>query len=159
MHSYDVTHRIGHSAAEMFNLVADVEKYPLYLPLCEALSVTKRERRDDGTELLIARMTVGYRLVRESLTTQVILNAPERLILVEYLDGPFSFLENRWRFTPVGEAACDIAFHIRYTFRSRMLERLMGGLFGKAVRRYTAAFEARADQVYGPPAGPAEPIG
>jgi len=83
---------------------------------------------------------------------------PDRLILVEYLDGPFSFLENRWRFTPLTDTSCDIHFFIRYSFRSRMLERLMGGLFAKAVRKYTEAFEERADKVFGPPSMKPRPI-
>lgn len=148
MHSYEVTHRAPHSAGNMFELVADVEQYPQYLPLCEALHIIRREERD-GKEVLIAKMVVGYKLIRESLTTEVILDRQANEILVEYLDGPFSFLENRWQFKAVGEKACEIDFYIRYNFRSRMLERVMGGLFAKAVRRYTDAFDARANQVYG----------
>jgi coenzyme Q-binding protein COQ10 len=71
-------------------------------------------------------------------------------ILVEYLDGPFTFLENRWRFQPTGANASEVAFYIAYAFRSRLFERLVGGLFARAVERYTSAFEARADAVYGP---------
>jgi coenzyme Q-binding protein COQ10 len=71
-------------------------------------------------------------------------------ILVEYLDGPFTFLENRWHFHPDGAGACEVAFYIAYAFRSRLFERLVGGLFARAVQKYTAAFEARADAVYGP---------
>jgi coenzyme Q-binding protein COQ10 len=158
MHSYEVTHRVGHSARNMFNLVADIEQYPDYLPLCESLRITRSEERDHK-RVLIARMEVGYKLIRESLTTEVVLDPAERLILVEYLDGPFSFLENRWRFTPLTDTSCDIHFFIRYSFRSRMLERLMGGLFAKAVRKYTEAFEERADKVYGPPSMKPRSIG
>ena len=150
MHTYEVTHRVGHSARNMFDLVADIEKYPGYLPLCEDLKIVRREERD-GKQVLSAKMQVGYKLIRESRTTEVVLDPAERLILVEYLDGPFSFLQNRWHFKPLTDTSCDIHFYIRYSFRSRMLERLMGGLFAKAVRKYTEAFEERADKVYGPP--------
>lgn len=148
MHIFETRHAIALSADDMFRLVADVESYPKFLPLCEALKLKRRERRD-GKEVLIATMTVGYRLVRESFTTEVILDAEARTIVVHYLDGPFAFLENRWSFRPLTPKSCEVDFYIAYSFRSRLLERLMGGLFDKAVRKYTDAFEARADAIYG----------
>ena len=148
MHVYETKHPVAHSADDMFKLVADVESYPKFLPLCEALKLKRRERRN-CKEVLIATMTVGYKLIRESFTTEVILDADARSILVHYLDGPFSFLENRWIFRPITPQSCEIDFYIAYGFRSRLLERLMGGLFDRAVRKYTDAFEARADAVYG----------
>ncbi len=148
MHVYETKHPVAHSADDMFKLVADVELYPKFLPLCEALKLKRRERRD-GKDVLIATMTVGYKLIRESFTTEVILDANARTIVVHYLDGPFSFLENRWIFRPLTPQACEIDFYIAYSFRSRLLERLMGGLFDRAVRKYTDAFETRADTIYG----------
>jgi coenzyme Q-binding protein COQ10 len=148
MHVYEITHSIAHSADDMFALVARVEDYPKFLPLCEALEVKRRETHN-GTEVIVATMTVGYGMVQESFTTKVHLDRAARTILVEYLDGPFTFLENRWRFQPNGSQTCEVAFYIAYAFRSRLFERLVGGLFGKGVKRYTAAFEARADAVYG----------
>ena len=148
MHVYEIKHTVAHSADDMFRLVADVESYPKFLPLCEALKLKRRETRD-GKEVLIATMVVGYKLIRESFTTEVILDAEARSIVVHYLDGPFSYLENRWSFRPLTSKACEIDFYIAYSFRSRLLERLMGGLFDKAVRRYTIAFEERADAIYG----------
>lgn len=148
MHIFETKHPIAHTADDMFALVADVESYPKFLPLCEALTLKRREWRD-GKEVLIATMVIGYRLIRESFTTEVILDADASTILVHYLDGPFSFLENRWRFEPLTGESCEVGFYIAYSFRSRLLERLMGGLFDKVVRRYTAAFEARADAIYG----------
>ena len=148
MHVYEIKHPVAHSADDMFRLVADVESYPKFLPLCEELKLKRRERRD-GKEVLIATMVVGYKLIRESFTTEVILDADARTIVVHYLDGPFSYLENRWTFRPLTSKSCEIDFYIAYSFRSRLLERLMGGLFDKAVRRYTTAFEERADAIYG----------
>ena len=148
MHVYEIKHPVAHSADDMFRLVADVESYPKFLPLCEELKLKRRERRD-GKEVLIATMTVGYKLIRESFTTEVILDAEARSILVHYLDGPFSFLENRWRFLPIGPRSCEVDFYIAYSFRSRWFEALVGGLFAAAVERYTAAFGARADAIYG----------
>jgi coenzyme Q-binding protein COQ10 len=148
MHVFEIKHPVAHSADDMYALVAKVEDYPNFLPLCEALSVKRREQVE-GKEVLTATMQVGYKLIRESFTTKVTLDPAARTILVEYLDGPFSHLENRWRFVPRASGACDIDFYIAYSFRSRMFERLMGGLFDKAVRKYTDAFEARADEIYG----------
>jgi coenzyme Q-binding protein COQ10 len=148
MHVYETKHPIAHSADDMFALVADVESYPKFLPLCEALTLKRREQRD-GNEVLTATMRVGYKLIRESFTTEVVLDPAARTILVHYLDGPFAFLENRWQFLPISAASCEINFYIRYSFRSRLFERLIGTLFDKAVRRYTAAFEGRADTIYG----------
>ncbi|NIP89656.1 MAG: type II toxin-antitoxin system RatA family toxin, partial [Gammaproteobacteria bacterium] len=116
--------------------------------LVEALNVTRREQ-DGDKDVLIATMQVGYKLIRERFTTKVTLDRGAREILVEYLDGPFSHLENRWRFIPRGDGGSDIDFYIAYSFRSRMFERVVGGLFDRAVTKYTDAFEARADAVYG----------
>jgi coenzyme Q-binding protein COQ10 len=148
MHVYETKHPVAHSADDMFKLVADVELYPKFLPLCEQLKLKRRERRD-GKDVLIATMTVGYKLIRESFTTEVILEADARTIVVHYLDGPFSFLENRWIFRPLTPQACEVDFYIAYSFRTHLLERLMGGLFDRAVRKYTDAFETRADAIYG----------
>ena len=148
MHIYETTHPVAHSAEEMFALVARVEDYPKFLPLCEELDVKRREQHD-GKELLVATMTVGYGMIHESFTTKVHLDPPARTVLVEYLDGPFTFLENRWHFQPDGPGACKVQFYIAYAFRSRLFERLVGRLFAKAVERYTSAFETRADVVYG----------
>ena len=148
MHVFEVKHPVAHSADDMFALVSRVEEYPQFLPLVDALTVTRREQVD-GKDVLIAKMQVGYKLIRERFATKVTLDRAANTIFVEYLDGPFSFLENRWRFLPRGDGGCDVDFYIAYAFRSRMFERVVGGLFDKAVRKYTNAFEARADKVYG----------
>lgn len=157
MHIFETRHRVGHSAEEMFALVAAVDDYPQFLPLCEALEVRGREFAA-GKETLIATMTVGYRLIRESFTTEVILDKSSRTIFVSYLDGPFAHLENRWRFQPVDAKTSEIDFYIAYSFRSKLFERLIGALFDKAVRKYTDAFEARADAIYGVPTNEARSV-
>ena len=148
MHVYETRHVVDHSAEDMFALVARVEDYAKFLPLCEGVHVKRREQR--GTqELLVATMTVGYKFFRESFSTQVTLDEPARNILVEYLDGPFSRMENRWEFHPVQDHVCDVKFFIAYEFRSRTLGMLMGAMFDAAFRRFSAAFERRADAIYG----------
>ena len=148
MNVFEVKHRVAHSAKDMYALVTHVEDYPKFLPLIEALDVTRREEVE-GKTVLTATMQVGYKLIRESFTTKVTLDDANQTILVEYLDGPFSHLENRWRFPPREDGGCEVDFYIAYSFRSRMFKRLIGGLFAKAVEKYTHAFESRADEVYG----------
>jgi coenzyme Q-binding protein COQ10 len=148
MPQFSTTRRVQHSPREMFDLVADVERYPEFVPLCRALKVKSRNAAGEGVEILIADMTVAYKLIQETFTSRVTLDKPKLRILVEYLDGPFSKLQNRWSFRPVGEAACEVEFFIAYEFRSRLLAALMGAMFDAAFRRFAVAFEKRADEIY-----------
>jgi len=149
MPTFTTKRRVRHSAENMFELVADVERYPEFVPLCRALKVRRRSTEADGAEVLIADMTVAYKLVRESFRSRVTLKRPNLQILVEYLEGPFSHLENRWTFKPAGAGSCDVEFFIDYEFRSRTLGILMGAMFDAAFRRFAVAFEKRADEIYG----------
>ena len=133
----------------MFGLVADVERYPQFVPLCRSLAVRKRTKDGEGREVIVADMTVAYKFVRETFTSRITLDQPKLEILVEYLEGPFERMNNRWSFRATGEGACDVEFFIVYEFRSRTLGLLMGGIFDAAFRRFATAFERRADQVYG----------
>jgi coenzyme Q-binding protein COQ10 len=148
MPRFTTTRRVKHAAAEMFDLVADVERYPEFVPLCRSLKVRRRIEEPEGVVVIVADMTVAYKLVRESFTSRVTLDRPNLQILVEYLEGPFSHLENRWTFHPVAERICDVEFFISYEFRSRTLGLLMGTMFDMAFRRFAAAFEHRADRIY-----------
>jgi coenzyme Q-binding protein COQ10 len=149
MPSFSTRRRVKHAATDMFALVADVEKYPEFVPLCSALKVRSRTPKDEGVEVLVADMTVAYKMVRETFTSRVTLDRPKLAILVEYLNGPFSRLQNRWTFRPDGEAACDVEFFIDYEFKSRVLAMLMGAMFDAAFRKFATAFEQRADKIYG----------
>lgn len=151
MPAFRTTRRVPHSADEMFDLVADVEKYPLFLPLCEALRVKRREERD-ARPVLVADMTIAYKIFRETFTSRVTLDHEARKILVEYLDGPFSHLENRWTFRPREGGGADVEFFIEWELRSRTLAALVGSVFDRVFRKYAEAFEQRADRVYGRPA-------
>ena len=132
----------------MFDLVADVERYPEFVPLCQALRIKRRNKSDEGVEVLVADMTVAYKLIRETFTSRVTLDRPRLTIHVEYLDGPFSHLDNRWEFHAAGAKACEVKFFISYEFRSRALGLVMGAMFDAAFRRFADAFEKRADSVY-----------
>jgi coenzyme Q-binding protein COQ10 len=141
--------RVHHTALQMFDLVADVERYPEFVPLCQSLKIRQRTPQADGTEIVIADMTVSFKLVRESFTSRVTLDRANLKILVEYLKGPFSNLENRWTFEARSETDCDVGFFLAYEFKSRMLAILMGTMFDAAFQRFASAFEKRADVVYG----------
>jgi coenzyme Q-binding protein COQ10 len=149
MPQFSTTHRVRHAAAEMFDLVADVERYPEFVPLCRSLKVRSRTAVQPGVEIVVADMTVAYKLLHETFTSRVTLDRPNLQILVEYLEGPFRQLKNRWNFRVVDEHSCDVEFFIAYEFKSRTLGLLMGAMFEAAFRRFAAAFERRANQVYG----------
>jgi len=148
MRRFRTTRRVQHTAAEMFDLVADIERYPEFLPLVESLRIRKRTDSADGTATLVSDMTVAYKLLRETFTCRVTLDRANLKIRAEYIDGPFSELDNRWSFTPVSERVCDVEFYIAYEFKSRMLGLLLGTMFDATFRRFAEAFERRADVVY-----------
>lgn len=150
MREFTTRRRVPHTPREMLDLVARVEDYPQFLPLCEALTVRTRSI-EVGREVLVASMTAGYGAIRETFTSRVTIDrdAVPPHVLVEYLDGPFRHLENRWTFLPAPGGGCEIDFFIRYEFRSMMLQVLVGAMFDKAFHRFTEAFEERARDVYG----------
>lgn len=148
MPAFRTTRRVAHSAVEMYDLVADVERYPEFVPFCERL--TARGRRKEGErEVLVADMTIGYKLVRETFTSKVTLDRPTFEIRADYLDGPFRTMENSWSFRSLTEGGCEISFCIQYEFRSRTLALLMGAVFERVFKAFAHAFEVRADQIYG----------
>jgi coenzyme Q-binding protein COQ10 len=149
MPKFETARVVPHTPDQMFDLVADIEQYPRFLPLCQNIGVRSRRERE-GKTLLVADMTVAYKLVRETFTSQVLLRPDDREIDVSYIDGPFRYLENRWTFRPVGEG-CEVRFYIDYEFKSRALGLLMGSMFDYAFRRFANAFEDRANVVYGQP--------
>jgi coenzyme Q-binding protein COQ10 len=153
MPHFSTKRRVQHAAADMFDLVADIEKYPDFVPLCSGLKVRSRVPKENGVSVVVADMTVAYKMIRQTFTSRVTLDKPELTILVEYLDGPFRRMQNHWAFHPAGERACDVEFFIDYEFKSRTLALLMGAMFDAAFRRFASAFEQRADEVYGRRAG------
>jgi coenzyme Q-binding protein COQ10 len=159
MPSFATTRRVPFTPRQMFDLVADVERYPEFLPLCEAL-VVKQRTRDGDKEILLAEMSVGYSAIRETFASRVSLDAATLGVQASSVDGngrgPFRRLENRWRFTPVA-GGCEVNFFISYEFKSLLLQALVGGLFERVFRRYAEAFEARARAVYTNTKSPAPP--
>lgn len=139
---------VGFVPDDMFALVADVEQYPEFLPLCEALKVRRRTTLDGGRMMLIADMTIGYKAIRETFSSRVTLDPANMKILVEYVDGPFSHMQNRWSFVSENSGT-RVEFFIDYQFKSRMLGILMGAMFDTAFRKFSDAFVERAGVVYG----------
>ena len=149
MPKFSASQSVPFTPEQMFDLVADIERYPEFVPYCEKLVLQSRAV-EGGVTFLIATMSIGYSALRESFTTRVTLDPAARRILVEYLDGPFSHLANRWLFSPAsGGAGCVVDFHIEYEFRSRVLAAALGAVFGKAFQHFTGVFEARARRIYG----------
>jgi coenzyme Q-binding protein COQ10 len=134
---------LPYSPFQLFELVADVERYPEFLPWCLGARVRKR----DGPEIL-ADLIIGFKVFRERYTSRVHLDRDAQRIDVKYSHGPFKHLENHWIFHP-HEKGCELEFYIDFEFRSKLLQKVMEGLFHEAVRRMVRAFETRAKAVYG----------
>ena len=126
----------------MFDLVADIERYPEFVPLCQALT-TRTSRQKGAREILLADMTAGYKSIRETFTCQVVLHREQREITASYIDGPFKFLENKWRFEATGDNSCDVHFYINYEFKSRALALLMGSMFDRAFAKFQFCVNSR----------------
>ena len=137
---------LGYRPEQMFDLVADVERYPEFLPWCIGARI--RERSES---LLVADLVIGFKVIRERFTSRVALDRPNLGIEVAYANGPFKHLSNRWRFEATPEGGCRIDFYVEFEFRSAMLQKLIGVLFHEAVKRMVSAFETRARALYGPP--------
>lgn len=147
MPRFETTRRVAFTPSQMFDLVADVERYPEFLPLCEGLRVLSRDDRGP-LPVIVAAMDVGYKAIRETFTSRVTLDRPAMKVSADLIDGPFQKLANRWTFTEVS-GGCDVVFLIDYEFKSMMLQLLVGSVFEQAFGRFTEAFEARAAVVYG----------
>ncbi|MEM7444121.1 MAG: type II toxin-antitoxin system RatA family toxin [Pseudomonadota bacterium] len=142
MPSHAETRLLPYTPEQMYNLVIDVGRYPEFLPWCIACRI--RERKED---LLVADLVIGFKMIRERFTSRVTMTRPSQ-IDVEYVEGPLKHLENAWRFEPEG-SGCRIHFSVDFEFRSKVLQRLIGGLFHHAYMRMVSAFEARAHALYG----------
>jgi coenzyme Q-binding protein COQ10 len=136
---------LPYTPEQLFALVADVERYPEFLPWCVGARIRERQ-----PHLIVADLIIGFRVFRERFTSRVALDPPRR-IDVSYTEGPFRYLDNHWTFGPV-PGGCRLDFFVDFEFKSRILQRVIELLFHEAVRRMVAAFEARARDLYGSPA-------
>lgn len=128
---------------QLFDLVADVEKYPEFLPWCIASRVTRYEG-----DVLYADLVIGYKMLREKFGSRVTLEAPDH-IHVEYLDGPMKHLSNHWRFIREPDGSCTIDFYVDFQFKNAVFQKLVDVFFNEAVKRMVHAFEKRAEDLYG----------
>src|SRR5712691_10028184 len=136
---------LPYTPEQLFALVADIERYPEFLPWCVGARI--RERKPG---LIVADLIIGFRLFRERFTSRVALDPPRR-IDVAYSEGPFRYLNNHWVFEPA-PGGCRIDIFVDFEFKSRLLQKVIALVFGEAVRRMVGAFEARARNLYGSPA-------
>jgi len=134
---------LPYSAEQMFDLVADVGRYPEFLPWCRGARVRRREG-----DLIVADLVIGFKGITERFTSRVELDRENYIIDVSYEDGPFKYLENHWKFIPE-EGGCLVDFYVDFEFRSRFLQHMIGMVFTEAVRRMVNAFETRARALYG----------
>lgn len=137
------TRTLPYSAEQMFDLVADVARYQEFLPWV----IATRVKSDSETEM-VADMLVGFKALREKFTSRVIKDRPNRLEVI-YVDGPMRDLDNVWHFRPLPDGGCELDFCVDFSFKNMMFEMLAGQYFDRAFRKMVAAFEQRADELYG----------
>jgi coenzyme Q-binding protein COQ10 len=141
--------RLPYTAEQLFDLVADIERYPEFLPWCVGARIRER-----SGNTIVADLMIGFKMVRERFTSRVVLDRPGLCIDVTYTEGPFRYLNNHWRFEPQPDGGSVIDFFVDFEFRSRMLQKIIEVLFNEAVKRMVSAFEARARKLYGTPPAP-----
>jgi len=135
---------LPYTPEQLFDLVADIERYPEFLPWCVGARIKSRQEN-----LLIADLVIGFKMIRERFTSRVTLDRPNLRIDVTYTEGPFRYLDNHWTFRPEPGGNTRLDFFVDFEFKSILLQKIIGALFNEAVRRMVAAFEARAKQLYG----------
>ncbi|MGC6518013.1 MAG: type II toxin-antitoxin system RatA family toxin [Candidatus Puniceispirillaceae bacterium] len=136
---------LRHQPEQLYALVADVAKYPEFLPWCLAARIRSKDE-----QALVADLIIGFQMFKERFTSHVRLDEDAKEIHVEYAEGPFKYLTNRWRFLP-HEQGCEIDFYVDFEFNSRILQTVIESLFTEAVKKMVGAFETRADALYGVP--------
>lgn len=136
-----------YSAQQMYDLIADVDAYPQFLPWCSAARIRKRTPRGD-IEIVDAELVISFKVFRERFGSRVTLMPKDQKIDVEYLDGPFKYLNNHWSFEDC-EGGCEVDFFVDFEFKSKILQTIIGVVFGEAMQRIVGAFEARAKVLYG----------
>ena len=139
---------LRYSSDQMFDLVADIESYPDFIPWCTLITVTSRASdKQNKIDIVETDMKVSFKVFNESFSSRVSLDRMSNEIIVEYLSGPFKFLNNRWKFTSF-ETGCQVDFYVEFEFKSRIMQRLIGVVFNEALKRIVLSFEKRADELY-----------
>ncbi|WP_118132608.1 type II toxin-antitoxin system RatA family toxin [Oceanicella sp. SM1341] len=143
--------KLPYTAQQMYDLIADVDSYPKFLPWCAGARIRSRRQEGDA-EVVDADLVISFKVFRERFGSRVTLRPQDMVIDVEYLDGPFRYLNNHWSFTDLPEGGCEVNFFVDFEFKSSILQALIGVVFNEAMQRIVRAFEARAATLYGPAA-------
>lgn len=147
MPTHSETRALPYTAQQMYDLVADVERYPEFLPWTAAARI--RSRTQDGeAEVMLADLVISFKVFRERFGSRVVLHPATRQIDTEYLDGPFKYMKSNWAFSDTS-TGCDVQFHVDFEFRNAILQKVIGVVFNEAMHRVVAAFEKRAAALHG----------
>ncbi len=152
MPTHSETRKLPYSAAQMYDLVADVEAYPKFLPWTSAARIRSRNTQPDGTEVMEADLVISFKVFRERFGSRVTLWPGKDRIDTEYLDGPFRHMRATWRYADRAEGGCEVQFDVDFEFRNAILQGIIGVVFNEAMQRIVRAFEARAKSLNGQPA-------
>ncbi len=150
MPRHSETRPLPYTARQMYDLVADVARYPEFLPWTAAARIRSVTPKPDGSEVMDADLVISFKVFRERFTSRVVLWPEAMKIDTEYLDGPFKLMRSNWAFSDRADGGCDVSFFVDFEFKNAILQKLIGVVFDEAMRRVVRAFEARAVQLYGP---------
>jgi coenzyme Q-binding protein COQ10 len=137
---------LPYTTSQMFNLIADIQAYPEFLPWCAAARIRKTTH-EDKAKVIDADLVISFKVFREKFGSRVTLRPETNTIDVEYLDGPFKYLNNHWKFTEC-KGGCEVDFFVDFEFKSKILQSIIGVVFGEAMQRIVGAFEDRANALY-----------
>ena len=147
MPTHHETRRMPYTARQMYDLVADVMRYPEFIPWIAASRIRSVVPRADGTQKMEADLVVSFKVFREKFGSRVLLDEPNHRLDIEYLDGPFKHMRSSWDFVDV-EGGCEVTFHVDFEFRNAVLQKVIGVVFHEAMQRIVRAFEERAKALY-----------
>ena len=147
MPTHSETRRLPYSPDQMYRLVADVDKYPEFLPWCSAARVRSREL-ESKREIMLADLVISFKVFSEKFGSKVILHPDSKKIETEYLDGPFRFLKSSWEFESHNGGGCEVKFFVSFEFKSLLLQKVIGFVFNEVMQRIVRAFEKRANDLY-----------
>ena len=143
MHKHSEIRPLAFTPKQMYDLVLDIEKYPEFLPWCDALRILSHNNNE-----ITAQMCVGFKGITERFTSRVVYDGNNHTIFVYYENGPFKFLKNRWIFKPINDTQCQVDFYIEFEFKSKIIDKIMTPFFATAVEKMVQAFEQRAVNLY-----------
>ena len=149
MPTHSETRRLPYSAQQMYDLVADVDKYPQFLPWCAAARIRSVTPQPDGSEVMAADLVISFKVFRERFGSRVVLWPEAKKIDTEYLDGPFRYMKSNWAFSDAEDGGCDVSFFVDFEFKNAILQGIIGVVFNEAMQRIVRAFERRAAELYG----------